>query len=337
MSSGGDMAEGRGRVGVGVGKRAGRVRRNLWWGSFRDRDTRLVSAGAFEAAPSPEGGGGGGGGGGGTRCEVRFRAERDEQGRAVVERDGWMGGGGGSKGGKAWRPLETVDWEGALDAGRSSCVVSGGSSSALGSLSPVWRLLLLSDGSMTRHLNALLSCGPNASDQEEEEEEGGRRSGGGVGSGIGVDVIAQEPIGEGLEGLPPAVQLIRGPRVQRQVWLTDREAGAGDEGRRLVYACSWWNQAEIEDYLKEQGVPMWASLQNKHVELYREVRKLYLGRAPDLAADFLRGSDADGAADSPQLWARHYVFYLGGRPLTVVYECFSPRLAEIAGPQHSHG
>ena len=82
---------------------------------------------------------------------------------------------------------------------------------------------------------------------------------------------------------------------------------------------------------------MWASLQNKHVELYREVRKLYLGRAPDLAADLLRGSDADGAAEPPQLWARHYVFYLGGRPLTVVYECFSPRLAEIAGPQHSHG
>jgi len=281
----------------------------------------------------------------------------------VVERDGWMGGtAAGSDGGAAsgsgsgsgsgsWRPLETVEWEGALDAGRSSCVVSGaGGVSPLVSLSPVWRVLLLSDGSMTRHLNALLSCGPLARGDAPED-------------GIGVDVIAQEPIGESLAGLPPAVQLIRGPRVQRQVWLTDGGGDAGGEGdggmegegegegeggragrRRLVYACSWWNQSEIEEYLKEKGTPMWASLQDKHVELYREVRKLYLGRAPGLAADLLLGAKGNDGRDhaglaaqgvAPALWARHYVFYLGGRPLTVVYECFSPRLAEIAGPQRT--
>ena len=35
--------------------------------------------------------------------------------------------------------------------------------------------------------------------------------------------------------------------------------------------------------------------------------------------------------DGP-FWGRQYVFWHGGKPLTVIYEVFSPRLQEYLGP-----
>jgi chorismate lyase len=31
-------------------------------------------------------------------------------------------------------------------------------------------------------------------------------------------------------------------------------------------------------------------------------------------------------------WGRHYIFWHGGKPMTVVYEVFNPRLENALGP-----
>ena len=41
---------------------------------------------------------------------------------------------------------------------------------------------------------------------------------------------------------------------------------------------------------------------------------------------------SDPRSTPPLFWGRHYIFWRGGRPLTVIYEAFSPALAEYLGP-----
>ncbi len=118
-------------------------------------------------------------------------------------------------------------------------------------------------------------------------------------------------IGESTEGLPSAAALISGgARVQRTVLLrgppplggspslpgahtaeqngTAASANGGgggaptlsppapvassQQGPPLVYAVSWWRAQEVDVYLSDRSKPIWVSLSQGHVELYREVR-----------------------------------------------------------------
>jgi hypothetical protein len=45
-----------------------------------------------------------------------------------------------------------------------------------------------------------------------------------------------------------------------------------EDQQPLVYACSWWNAAQAGQYLQDRSLPIWNSLSQGHVELYREVR-----------------------------------------------------------------
>ena len=60
-------------------------------------------------------------------------------------------------------------------------------------LAPSWRLMLLSDGSVTRHLSLL------------------------TGQPVRIECLEMRPIGSRLGGLVPSVDRIPGPRLQRQV------------------------------------------------------------------------------------------------------------------------
>ncbi|GIL89190.1 hypothetical protein Vretimale_18614 [Volvox reticuliferus] len=216
-------------------------------------------------------------------------------------------------------------------------------------LSPLWKLLLLSDGSVTRHLQLL------------------------SGSPVSVECLSMRNVGCSLEGLPAGTDLIPGPRVQRQVLLNCQpgsvskckalgtECNSNDGGRRtgngasaeletavdsgngdtrsssngsicsspglpplpLVYASSWWNAETIDEYLRDKSKPIWVSLSQGHVELYREVHALFRGDNPQLA----------GLLGCPgPFWGRQYIFWSGGKPLTLIYEVFSPRLEQYLGP-----
>lgn len=56
---------------------------------------------------------------------------------------------------------------------------------------------------------------------------------------------------------------------------TQQLSGSEPEGDQdkvpLVYACSWWDAAQVDGYLQDRSKPIWVSLSQGQVELYREV------------------------------------------------------------------
>ncbi|MEO1589848.1 MAG: chorismate lyase [Cyanobacteria bacterium J06632_22] len=163
-------------------------------------------------------------------------------------------------------------------------------------LSPAWQILMLGDGSPTRHLQLLT--------REPTE----------------VDVIDMSPIGMDGDGAPNLIDRVPGPRLRRQVWL--RTAS----GQRLAYATSWWEASHVDDYLKNRSLPIWASLAKLRTELYRDIQGIYYGTSTPLEQAF----DQRGP-----FWGRHYLFWHHGKPLTLIYEVFSPYLMRYLGPMRA--
>jgi len=154
-------------------------------------------------------------------------------------------------------------------------------------LAPAWQILLLGDGSPTRHLR-LLTREP-----------------------IKVDVLDMSPIGNKRDRAPADIEAVPTPRLRRQVWL--RTAS----GQRLAYAVSWWDAQEVDDYLQNRSLPIWDNLSQLHTELYRDIQGIYYGDSPELEQAFNQ---------TGPFWGRHYLFWHNGQPLTLIYEVFSPYL-----------
>lgn len=184
----------------------------------------------------------------------------------------------------AWHRLDAL-WEG----GERS-IQQGLPHSLLG---PAWQILLLGDGSPTRHLQLL------------------------TGEATEVDVIDMSLVEQDDDGAPELVKVVPGPRLRRQVWL--RTAS----GQRLAYATSWWEAAHVDEYLQNRAIPVWQSLARLRTELYRDVQGLHRGHSRSL-------EDAFGQAGP--FWGRHYIFWHHGQPLTLIYEVFSPYLERYLGP-----
>lgn len=184
----------------------------------------------------------------------------------------------------AWHRLHS-QWQGGEAAIRKGLPHS--------QLSPPWQILLLGDGSPTRHLQLL------------------------TGEPTEVDVIDMSPVGTNTDGAPDLIQAVPGPRLRRQVWL--RTAS----GQRLAYATSWWEASHVDEYLQNRSIPIWASLARLRTELYRDVQGLYYGNSKALESAF---------EYTGPFWGRHYLFWHHGKPLTLIYEVFSPYLTQYLGP-----
>jgi chorismate lyase len=186
-----------------------------------------------------------------------------------------------------WHALDPI-WEGGED------IVEQGLPHA--QLAPAWQILLLGDGSPTRHLK-LLTREPTA-----------------------VDVIDMSPIGMSDDGAPKLIHALPGPRLRRQVWL--RKAS----GQRLAYAASWWDAKHVDEYLQNRNIPIWASLARLRSELYRDIQGIYYGHSAALE---------EGFGEKGPFWGRHYLFWHHGQPLTLIYEVFSPYLKKYLGETQS--
>ena len=160
-------------------------------------------------------------------------------------------------------------------------------------LAPTWQILLLGDGSPTRHLQLM------------------------TGEPTEVDVIDMSLVGTDTDGAPVQIEAVPGPRLRRQVWL--RTAS----GQRLAYATSWWEASHVDEYLQNKSLPIWASLARLRTELYRDVQGIYYGDSVALESAF---------GESGPFWGRHYLFWHYGKPLTLIYEVFSPYLTKYLGP-----
>jgi chorismate lyase len=154
-------------------------------------------------------------------------------------------------------------------------------------------MLILGDGSPTRHLQLL------------------------TGEPTEVDVIDMSLIGWDLDDAPALIQAVPGPRLRRQVWLRTTS------GQRLAYATSWWEASHVDEYLQNRSLPIWQSLARLRTELYRDIQGVYYGDSVALELAF---------EQSGPFWGRHYLFWHEGQPLTLIYEVFSPYLAQYLGP-----
>jgi len=160
-------------------------------------------------------------------------------------------------------------------------------------LSPAWRMLVLGDGSPTRHLQFLTS------------------------QAISVDVIDMSMITQDENNLPPEeIEDIANPQILRQVWLKS------ESGERLAYAASWWSSEKVNQYLENRSIPIWDSLSLMHTELYRDIRSIYCGHSDFLEEQF---------AHKGPFWGRHYLFWHHQKPITLIYEVFSPVLKKYLG------
>ncbi|HAN76236.1 MAG TPA: DUF98 domain-containing protein [Planktothrix sp. UBA8407] len=159
-------------------------------------------------------------------------------------------------------------------------------------LSPPWQILMLGDGSPTRHLQLL------------------------TGEPTEVDVIDMSAVGMSTDNAPEQILAVPGPRVRRQVWLKTAS------GQRLAYATSWWEASHVDEYLQNRSLPIWASLARLRTELYRDVQGIYYGDSKALELAF---------GESGPFWGRHYLFWHHGKPLTLIYEVFSPYLTRYLG------
>jgi chorismate lyase len=159
-------------------------------------------------------------------------------------------------------------------------------------LSPTWQMFLLGDGSTTRHLQLL------------------------TGEAISVDVVDMSLIGMSPDQASELIQAVPGPRLRRQVWLKTAS------GQRLAYATSWWEASHVDEYLRNQSLPIWSSLADLRLELYRDIREVFLGCSEALEMAF----ECPGP-----FWGRYYLFWHDGKPLTLIYEVFSSRLERYLG------
>ena len=121
-------------------------------------------------------------------------------------------------------------------------------------LSGPWQLMLLGDGSPTRHLMLL------------------------TGHEVAIKVISMA-MENNKNGFPEEVNELQPPLIRRQVWLT-----CGD--LTLAWAESWWNYQEAEKHLQNQNQPIWKSLTQGRSELFREVDGLALVNANWLKLEF---------------------------------------------------
>jgi chorismate-pyruvate lyase len=159
-------------------------------------------------------------------------------------------------------------------------------------LSGAWKLLLLGDGSPTRHLQLL------------------------TGQPLEVELIAMAPEPGDDPLVPLEVAELEEPLMRRQVWLA-----CG--GLTLGWAESWWNRSAAESHLRDHRQPIWRNLTEGRTELFREVDGLGQVQAPWLERRF--------GYPGP-FWSRHYRFFRQGRELTVIREVFSPALETWLGP-----
>ncbi|OQR87749.1 hypothetical protein ACHHYP_08106 [Achlya hypogyna] len=164
----------------------------------------------------------------------------------------------------------------------------------IANMPPAWTLFLLGDGSPTHHLGIL------------------------TGYNTEVDVLSFDCIGASLDSAPAEITAIDGPRHRRQVFLRN------SNGERLGYAASWWNSSDIDALFgADKTLPIGRQITTHKKELFRDIKHIFRGHSPALEKEF--------GLPGP-FWGRSYLFWQGGRPITLIYEVFSPALLKYLGP-----
>jgi len=162
---------------------------------------------------------------------------------------------------------------------------------SLPKISGPWKLMLLGDGSPTRHLQLLTN-------QETK-----------------IKLIAMElDVLSSQEG-PKELNQLNGPLIRRQVWIKNNN-------KNLAWAESWWNAEQVNKNLKSKEEPIWKNLTQDRSELFREVDSISLVNSKWLEDKFYYQGP---------FWSRNYRFFRDKKPLTIIREVFNPHLESLLG------
>ena len=163
---------------------------------------------------------------------------------------------------------------------------------ALPKISGAWKLMLLGDGSPTRHLQLLTN----------HETK------------IRLISMQIDPLFK-KEG-PREINQLKEPLIRRQVWIRN-------QNKNLAWAESWWNSEQVSQNLKSKEEPIWKNLTQDRSELFREVDSISIVNSNWLEEEF--------CFEGP-FWSRNYRFFRNKKPLTIIREVFNPLLETWLGP-----
>ncbi len=163
---------------------------------------------------------------------------------------------------------------------------------ALPKISGAWKLMLLGDGSPTRHLQLLTN----------HETK------------ISLISMQIDPLFK-KEG-PREINQLKEPLIRRQVWIRN-------QNKNLAWAESWWNSEQVSQNLKAKEEPIWKNLTQDRSELFREVDSISIVNSNWLEEGF--------CFEGP-FWSRNYRFFRNKKPLTIIREVFNPLLETWLGP-----
>ena len=159
-------------------------------------------------------------------------------------------------------------------------------------ISGAWKLMLLGDGSPTRHLQLLTN----------HETK------------IRLISMQIDPLFK-KEG-PREIDQLKEPLIRRQVWIRN-------QNKNLAWAESWWNSEQVSQNLKSKEEPIWKNLTQDRSELFREVDSISIVNSNWLEEEF--------CFEGP-FWSRNYRFFRNKKPLTIIREVFNPLLETWLGP-----
>nr|YP_009237478.1 product [Wildemania schizophylla]AKS28525.1 product [Wildemania schizophylla] len=146
----------------------------------------------------------------------------------------------------------------------------------------VWKVILLGDGSFTRHCNILTYT--NSTIRH-------------------ISTVVYTKTGQSLKSY-----------INRKVWIgTNRK-------EKLILASSWWNSKEYQSIFKSPSKAIGVSLIHSEVDFYRDLHGVFLGYSQELENLFL--------VKGP-FWGRYYTLFHKGKPISIIYEIFSPLLETV--------
>ena len=239
--------------------------------------------------------------------------------------------------------------------------VKDGDPSSASDLAPAWRMFLLGNGSPTRHLRLLTGRRTHVEVIEMKEI-------GNVVDPLAPSEVELVPAPRLRRQvfLKTEDGVILGYAVSywnvqtgMLMLFTRSENLDRAEAHRLLglsLFVSPFRRNKVHEHLKDKSVPIFTSFTGERAELFREINGLYCGKNARLARAFgAKDSEEDRdstaaacriAEDSdsiiiassssstkareqgPNLYGRHYTFYHGGRPLTVIVEVYNERTLE---------
>ena len=154
-----------------------------------------------------------------------------------------------------------------------------------------WKLMLLGDGSPTRHLQLLTK----------KETK--------------IELIGMNLDNELSKETPKEINQLKKPLIRRQVWIKNNDI-------TLAWAESWWNIDAVNTNLTNKKEPIWKNLTKDRSELFREVDTISIVDSHWLRKEFsLKGP----------FWSRNYRFFRNKKPLTIIREVFNPFIEKWLG------